>query len=80
MFVAVTPVTRKTFEAEVETAETRTWKAISGVGRRQDEARRPPLSEGDGEDDWFFLFDSAQEKPVVLPPGTFLTYGNHEMD
>lgn len=83
--MAVTPVEitsdmRKTFEAEVTTTETRTWKKmIIGVDSRQEETRlseiRPiqtaPLSEREGEDDWFVLFDIAREKPVFIPSGTF---------
>lgn len=69
----------KTFVAEVTTTETRTWKSmIISVDSRQEETRRSetkmvqiaPLSER--EDDWFALFDIIREKPVVVPPGTFL--------
>ncbi|XP_051813077.1 uncharacterized protein LOC110969054 isoform X3 [Acanthochromis polyacanthus] len=78
----VTPVkiildVKKTLEAEVTTTETRMWKeTIIGLDSRQDEARlseiRPsqivPLSERQGGDDWFILFDMIREKPVVVPP------------
>lgn len=70
---------RKTFEVEVTTTETRTWKKkIIGVDSRQDETRSSeikriqmaPLSERGGGDDWFVLFDIVREKPLVVPPGT----------
>jgi len=84
LFVPVTPVEiirdmRKTLEVDVTTTETRTWKKrIIGVDRRQDETRLSemrqiqitPLSEREGGDDWFVLFDILREKPVVVPPGT----------
>ncbi|XP_035485046.1 uncharacterized protein LOC118302716 isoform X8 [Scophthalmus maximus] len=68
---------RKTFEVEVTTTETRTWKKkIIGVDSRQDETRSSeikriqmaPLSERGGGDDWFVLFDIVREKPFVVPP------------
>ncbi|XP_041843135.1 uncharacterized protein LOC121641205 isoform X3 [Melanotaenia boesemani] len=68
---------KKTFEAEVKTTETRTYKkVIIGVDRRQDGTRiseiRPsqlaPLSETGGENDWFKLFDVTRGKPVVMLP------------
>lgn len=77
--VKIIPEMRKTFEVEVTTTETRTWKkTIIGVDSRQDEARlseiRPspmaPSSEREGGDDWFMLFDIIREKTVVIPPGT----------
>lgn len=83
--MTVTPVEiisdmRKTFEAEVATTETRTWKKmIIGVDSGQDEthlseirsSQTAPLSEREGGDDWFVLFDIIREKTVVIPPGTF---------
>ncbi|XP_022617645.1 uncharacterized protein LOC111234028 isoform X1 [Seriola dumerili] len=65
---------RKTFEVEVTSTETRTWKkTIIGVDRRQDETRFSemrqiqiaPPSEREGGDDWFILFDIIREKPVI---------------
>ncbi|XP_039973220.1 uncharacterized protein LOC120783904 isoform X3 [Xiphias gladius] len=75
--VVIIPDMRKTFEVEVTTTETSTWKKrIIGVASRQDERRlseiRPiqtaPPSERGGGDDWFVLFDIIREKPVVIPP------------
>ncbi|CAK6960486.1 uncharacterized protein LOC128367095 [Scomber scombrus] len=75
--VKIIPEMRKTFEVEVTTTETRTWKKmIIGVDSRQDEARlseiRPspmaPSSEREGGYDWFILFDIIREKTVVIPP------------
>ncbi|XP_058503645.1 uncharacterized protein LOC131471230 isoform X5 [Solea solea] len=69
--------TKKTLEVEVTTIETRMWKkTVIGEDSRQDETRlseiRPiqmaPPSEREQGDDWFVLFDSIREKPVVVPP------------
>lgn len=77
--VEIIPEMRKTFEVEVTTTETRTWKKmIIGVDDRQDETRLAeirssqiaPPTEREGGDDWFILFDIIREKPVVVPPGT----------
>ena len=84
LFVPVAPVelirdVKKAFEAEVTTTETRTYKqTIISADRTQDGTRlseiRPSqvtsLSEREGEDDWFVLFDVTREKPAVAPPGT----------
>ncbi|XP_055358922.1 uncharacterized protein LOC114842461 isoform X3 [Betta splendens] len=71
----VTPVEimRKTSKAEVKTTETSARKSMSGVGIRQDQTRLSettpietgPLSERERGDDWFLLFQLAQEKPVT---------------
>ena len=69
---------RKTFRIEETTTESRTWKKIIGLDSRQDVTRLPemrqiqtaPLSEREGGDDWFVLFDIIKEKPVLVPPGT----------
>ncbi|KAG7475563.1 titin isoform X12 [Solea senegalensis] len=69
--------TKKTLEVKVTTTETRMWKkTVIGEDSRQDETRlseiRPiqmaPPSEREQGDDWFVLFDSIREKPVVVPP------------
>lgn len=76
--VEIIPKMKKTFETEVTTIETKTWKkTIIGVDSRQDVTRaskiRPSqtISEREGGDDWFVLFDSIREKPVLIPRGTF---------
>lgn len=84
LFVLVGPVEiimdmRKTFEAEVTTTETRTRRKMVIDLNRQDETRLSeitpsriaPLSKRE-KDDWFALFDVIRQKPVVVPPGTFL--------
>ncbi|XP_028280977.1 uncharacterized protein LOC114448296 isoform X4 [Parambassis ranga] len=72
--VEIIPKMKKTFETEVTTIETKTWKkTIIGVNSRQDMTRvseiRPSqtISEREGGDDWFVLFDSIREKPVLIP-------------
>ena len=85
MFMLVTPTEviqdiKKTFDVAVTRTETTTYtKIITGVGSRQvgtgiSEIRPSqiaPLSEREGGDDWFALFDITREKPSVAPPGTF---------
>lgn len=66
----------RSFEVEMKTTETATWKKIIGVDSRQDESwpsgirpSQPALvSQRELEDDWF---NAIREKPVVMPPGTF---------
>ncbi|XP_070821751.1 uncharacterized protein [Chaetodon trifascialis] len=74
---AILPDIRKSFEVEVKTTETTTWKkTIIGADSRRDQTRlseiRPsqtaPPAEREGGDDWFTLFDAWREKPVVVPP------------
>ncbi|KAM4581075.1 uncharacterized protein PAE49_005741 isoform 3-T4 [Odontesthes bonariensis] len=64
---------KKAFVAEVTTTETRTYKeTIISVDRTRLSEIRPSqatsLSEREGEDDWFALFDVTREKPAVAPP------------
>nr|XP_020492998.1 uncharacterized protein LOC109986625 isoform X7 [Labrus bergylta] len=75
--VEIVPDMRKLSEVEVKTTETTTWKEmIIGVETRQVETRLSEirtsqaalLSEREGGDDWFGLFDIVREKPVVIPP------------
>ncbi|XP_065813603.1 uncharacterized protein [Labrus bergylta] len=75
--VEIVPDMRKLSEVEVKTTETTTWKEmIIGVETRQVETRLSEirtsqaalLSEREGGDDWFGLFDIVREKPFVIPP------------
>lgn len=78
--VEIIPDMRRTFETEVSTTKTGTWKKmIIGVDSRQDETHLSEIrssrialpSEREGGDDMFGLFDIIRGKPVVIPPGTF---------
>ncbi|XP_062421474.1 uncharacterized protein LOC119198074 isoform X3 [Pungitius pungitius] len=76
--VEIIPDMRKSFEVEVTSTESVTWqKMIIGGDSRHDETRPSgigssqvaSLSErGGGGDDWFVLFDTLRQRPVVIPP------------
>ncbi|XP_042281134.1 titin-like isoform X2 [Thunnus maccoyii] len=73
--VEIIPEMRETFEVEVTTTETRTWKKmIIGAESRQEEVhlsemRPSPIAPPpEREDDWFVLCDIIREKPVFIPP------------
>ncbi|KAL6109075.1 uncharacterized protein ACO6RY_12286 [Pungitius sinensis] len=76
--VEIIPDMRKSFEVEVTSTESVTWqKMIIGGDSRLDETRPSgigtrqvaSLSErGGGGDDWFVLFDTLRQRPVVIPP------------
>ncbi|KAK5892508.1 hypothetical protein CesoFtcFv8_012878 [Champsocephalus esox] len=74
--VEIIPDMRRTFETEVSTTKTETWrKIIIGVDSRQDETHLSEIrssrialpSEREGGDDMFGLFDIIRGKPVVIP-------------